>query len=51
MTLEERSQMGYFCEMIATEKNLEQFEAVVQELMALIDRKRQRLQLEQSEKH
>ena len=46
MTPEERSQMGYLCETLATEKELKHFESIVEELMALIDRKHKRLQLD-----
>jgi hypothetical protein len=43
MTPEERAQLSYLCEMIATEKNGEKFDSLVDELMALIERKHKRI--------
>jgi hypothetical protein len=46
MPPKDRSEMAYLCEKIATEQDPEAFESIVQQLMELIERKRQRLRLE-----
>ena len=43
MTPEERAEMSYLCEKIATEKDGEKFDSLVEELLALIEQKHKRI--------
>jgi hypothetical protein len=43
MTTEERSHMTYLCEKLATEKNGPTFDALVKELLELLERKHKRI--------
>ena len=43
MTPEERSEMAYLCEKIATEQYAEKFDSLVDELLALVEQKHKRI--------
>jgi hypothetical protein len=51
VTREERAELSYLCEKIATEKNGENFDSLVEELLALIEQKHKRIHPEHQLPH